>query len=166
MKFICRLQRPGLIGRSKNVMDVLPPKPTVLPRAGCPPYPETSGYIIPTLLQLAKIYPDRDYTGTALKLGDFLVDMQGKEGGFAGREVGVLNTPIIFDTGMILLGLNSLARQGEHQKYEAAAKRAGDFLLDSLDDTGCFVRNLSNGIIHTYNVRAAWGLMALANTTV
>ena len=34
-----------------------------------------------------------------------------------------------------------------------------------MDDTGCFVRNLSNGIIHTYNVRAAWGLMALAKTT-
>ncbi|MCF6199020.1 MAG: hypothetical protein L3J67_06400 [Hyphomicrobiaceae bacterium] len=129
------------------------------------PYPETSGYIILTLLQLSSLYPERDDQNSALRLGDFLVDMQGIEGGFAGREVGVLNTPLIFDTGMILLGLNSLARQGEDRKYEAAARRAGDFLLDSMDDTGCFVRNLSNGIIHTYNVRAAWGLMALAQTT-
>ena len=129
------------------------------------PYPETSGYIIPTLLQLAKIYPDRDYENTALKLGHFLVGMQGEEGGFTGREVGVLETPIIFDTGMILLGLNALARRNSGPEFEKAARRAGDFLLGSMDDTGCFVRNLSNGIIHTYNVRAAWGLMALAKTT-
>ena len=80
------------------------------------PYPETSGYIIPTLLQLSKTYPERDYVGTALKLGDFLLEMQSENGGFAGHEAGAAGTPIIFDTGMILLGLNSLDKMGGGQK--------------------------------------------------
>ncbi len=126
------------------------------------PYPETSGYIIPTLLALSKYYEDETYKEKALKVGDWLVSRQTDEGGFVGREVGALDKPIIFDTGMILHGFVALIRDLNEQKFIEPAKRAADFMVSSMDEEGCFVRNLSNDIVHTYNVRAAWALMSLS----
>ena len=130
-----------------------------------PPYPETSGYIIPTLLTLGDLHDDKASIDTARRIGKFLVNMQGEDGGFVGCEADAPKNPIVFDTGMILLGLTSLIGRGEDEPFRTAALRAGDFLLGCMDDTGCFARNLSNDIIHTYNVRAAWGLMALSKAT-
>jgi hypothetical protein len=62
---------------------------------------------------------------------------------------------------MIVLGLNALVHERKDEGALGAARRAGEFLLSSMNSNGCFVRHLSHGILHTYNVRAAWGLMAL-----
>ena len=126
------------------------------------PYPETSGYIIPTLIALSNDKQDESFKRYALQIGLWLENRQTENGGFVGREVGALDTPIIFDTGMILHGFISLIRDLKEERYIKPAKRAADFLVGSMDDNGCFVKNLSNDIIHTYNVRAAWALISLS----
>ncbi|MGD9866700.1 MAG: hypothetical protein AB7U38_01740 [Hyphomicrobiales bacterium] len=123
-----------------------------------PPYPETSGYIIPTLLRLARRTGDERYRDAALAIGRWLAGIQMDNGGFVGRELGVLRKPVVFNTGMILLGLSALLRHTGDQSFAEPARRAADFLESCMDDNGCFVRNLSNDIVHTYNVRTAWGL--------
>lgn len=126
-----------------------------------PPYPETSGYLIPTLLTLARDEADpTDLARRAQLIADWLIGIQLPNGGFRGGEVGTLQDPDVFDTGMILLGFNSLIHETGDPKVAAAAKGAAEFLVSSLDETGCFVRHLSHDIIHAYNVRSAWGLVA------
>lgn len=127
-----------------------------------PPYPETSGYIIPTLMAIGREKSDPSYLATARKIGHWLLGVQQKNGGFAGREVGVQEQPDVFDTGMILLGLNALIHEGEADSFLPAGRAAADFLVSSLDDSGCFVRNMSHDIVHTYNVRSAWAILAFA----
>lgn len=130
-----------------------------------PPYPETSGYIIPTLLALAAEKDDSTYRERALAVGRWLTGIQLADGGFVGRELGALDKPIVFNTGMILLGLTALTRETGDMHFAAAAHRACTFLLSSMDDSGCFVRNLSNEMVHTYNARTAWGLVAFGKLT-
>lgn len=130
-----------------------------------PPYPETSGYIIPTLLRLSRKTGDERYSDTALAMGRWLVSIQMDNGGFVGRELGVLKKPVVFNTGMILLGLASLLRHTGDRSFEEPARRAADFLESCMDDNGCFVRNTSNGIVHTYNVRTAWGMASFGQAT-
>ncbi len=125
-----------------------------------PSYPETSGYIIPTLLALADVMDDPAMRERAVAIGRWLSAIQMDNGGFVGRELGKLGRPVVFNTGMILLGLNALVRDANEVQFEGAARRASEFLLSCMDDQGCFVRNLSNDMVHTYNVRAAWGLVA------
>jgi hypothetical protein len=130
-----------------------------------PPYPETSGYIIPTLLELerAELMPGARHTTETIAV--WLVNLQAANGGFRGGELGSGLDFDVFDTGMILLGFTALMHYGTNVQIEGAARRAAAFLLDSLDDSGCFVRHLSHGIVHAYNVRAAWGLVAYGKLT-
>jgi len=125
------------------------------------PYPETSGYIIETLLNLEDRYGDGKFFQAASKIGDWEISIQLEHGGFVGREIGVLNRPVIFNTGMVLLGLNALFDRTREKRYLDSGIRAGQFLVQCLDENGCFVRNLHDDLIHTYNVRAAWALIQL-----
>src|SRR6266513_2836347 len=105
------------------------------------PYPETSGYIIETLLNLQDRYGDGKFFQAASKIGDWAISIQLEHGGFVGREIGVLNRPVIFNTGMVLLGLNALFDRTREKKYLDAGIRAGQFLVGCLDENGCFVHN-------------------------
>ena len=124
-----------------------------------PPYPETSGYIIPTLMTLSRLRRDAKLAETAEAIGRWLAGIQLESGGFSGYEVGVQHAPDVFDTGMILLGFNALIHAGKAEFIEPA-RRAAAFLTDSMDGNGCFVRNMSHDMVHAYNVRSAWALMA------
>lgn len=131
-----------------------------------PPYPETSGYIIPTLLAIAR---ERANGGQLLhraeRIARWLIDIQLPNGGFRGREVGSLDEPDVFDTGMILLGFNAMLEGPGAPPIRAAAQRAAEFLVASMDETGGFVRNVSHNIVHTYNVRSAWALASFGLLT-
>lgn len=125
-----------------------------------PPYPETTGYIIPTLLNLADETGDPELQPMADRMGRWLTSIQGKDGGFAAYELGLGQKADVFDTGMILLGFNALQHRGTDPSVTQAAQRAAVFLQQSIDDQGAFVRNVSHDMLHTYNVRAAWALVA------
>lgn len=125
-----------------------------------PPYPETTGYIIPTLLNLSDETGDPQWQQMATRMGQWLTTIQGQDGGFAGYELGSGHKADVFDTGMILLGFNALQLQGTDPRIAAASARAAAFLQGSLDEQGAFLRNVSHDMLHTYNVRAAWSLVA------
>lgn len=125
-----------------------------------PPYPETSGYIIPTLLTLARERGETRFVTAAESIGRWLIGIQRPDGGFSGYELGVQNEPDVFDTGMILLGFNALIHRGLGAEFSEPARRAAAFLAGSMDESGCFVRHMSHDIVHAYNVRSAWALMA------
>ena len=125
-----------------------------------PPYPETTGYIIPTLFALGDRSGEARFAQAAVRMGEWLTGVQQPGGGFAGYELGLQENPDVFDTGMILLGFNTLMRRAPSDKVAAAAARAAAFLRGALDDKGAFVRHVSHEMLHCYNVRSAWALVA------
>src|SRR5215813_9686267 len=130
-----------------------------------PPYRETSGYIIPTLLNVAERRNRPELYEIADRIGSWLAEVQSVDGGFIERELDQGPDPFVFNTGMILHGFNALIHYRGREDLLPSARRAGDFLIRCIDESGCFVRYLSNGILQTYNVRAAWALLALSRLT-
>jgi hypothetical protein len=126
-----------------------------------PPYRETTGYIIPTLLDVAEHLGRPELTSTAERMGEWLADVQEAGGGFIEHDLGQDTKPIAFNTGQILHGFNALIMRRGRQDLVSYARRAGDFLVSSADETGSFVRNEHFDMAHAYNVRSAWALLTL-----
>ena len=124
-------------------------------------YPETTGYIIPNLLDLARHYADPSWRGRALAAGAWETDVQMPEGAVMGGMFNRNPTPAVFNTGMVLLGWAGLVREADHESSRHSARRACDWLLGVQDRDGCWRRGNSkfaDASITTYNVKAAWGL--------
>jgi hypothetical protein len=122
-------------------------------------YPETTGYLIPTLLNVCDGTDRAELGQIAERLGRWLASIQLPAGGFVGRELGILNEPVVFNTGQILHGFNALIYRRGLDDFRSHGQRAAEFLMGCMDASGCFAKNESNGIIHTYNVRTAWALL-------
>lgn len=88
------------------------------------PYPEVTGYYIPSLLKWGE-------KELACAYGDWLLSIQTQEGAWQELE---LKTIYTFDTGQILKGLYELI-PFDH-KYEQAFLRGCDWLLSQIDDRG------------------------------
>src|SRR5215472_14509834 len=68
-------------------------------------YPETTGYIVPTLVSYAKISGDASYRDRGQRMLDWLVSIQFADGAFQAGSVGAKNLkPVTFNTGQILIG--------------------------------------------------------------
>jgi len=110
------------------------------------PYPETTGYIIPTFLRYARFAGDSEAAEAARRMADWEVRIQLPDGGFPGGIYG--SQPVsssTFVTGQVLFGLLEAYREWNTEQYfRDAAIRAGDFLLECLDETGRFTRGYSH----------------------
>ena len=98
---------------------------------------------------------------TAERLGEWLSGLQEPSGGFIERDLRPDTKPVVFNTGQILHGFNALILRRGRQDLVPHARRAGDFLVSSADETGSFVRNEHYDMVHSYNVRSAWALLTL-----
>jgi hypothetical protein len=100
-------------------------------------YPETSGYIIPTLLEFGKRYQRNDVIERARKIADWLLSIQFPEGGFQGGMVNQTpRVPVTFNTGQILIGLAAAAATDE--RYLTPMRSAADWLALTQDADGCW----------------------------
>lgn len=124
-------------------------------------YPETTGYIIPTVIDLAQRLQRDDLHQRARRMLDWCVAIQFPEGGFMGGKIDATpRVPVTFNTGQILIGLAAgVATYGD--AYRDAAQRAGAWLRDSLDDDGCWRRHPTPFAApgeKAYETHVAWGL--------
>jgi SAM-dependent methyltransferase len=124
------------------------------------PYPETTGYIIPTLLNYIKYDGNRsaELQAAAQKAGDWLLSIQLAGGSFPGYGT---TDPIVFDTGQIIFGLVALYRQTADHQYLLAARCAADWLIGQQEPDGSWIKYTYNGVPHAYHSRVAWALLVL-----
>jgi Prenyltransferase and squalene oxidase repeat len=125
-------------------------------------YPETTGYIIPTLLACADLRNDDGLRLRAKRMLDWLVAIQLPSGGFQGGTIGATPVaPVTFNTGQILMGLAHGVRVfGD--RYRPAMRAAADWLIDTQDADGCWRRHASPFAQpgeKTYETHVAWGLL-------
>lgn len=128
-------------------------------------YPETTGYIIPTFLEIARATGDDGLRQRARRMLDWLVSIQFPEGGFQG---GVVNAqpkiPVTFNTGQILIGLAAGAAEWG-SPYREAMQRAADWLVATQDPDGCWRKHatpFSWKGEKAYETHVSWGLFEAA----
>ena len=125
-----------------------------------PSYPETSGYIVETLLgardALSQARPNTDLTARAQRILDWELSLQNTDGSYPGHFGEHSSQPVIFNTGQIIHGMLAGHQQLGRDECLESAVRAGHWMRQQQDDDGCWRRSVHNGIPHTYNSRAAW----------
>jgi hypothetical protein len=124
-------------------------------------YPETTGYIIPTFIELALEYGRAGALDRAIEMGDWEIAVQMNCGAVMGGKYNTNPTPAVFNTGQVLLGWAALYQQTREQRFLDAAKRASAWLIEQQDADGNWRRGNSDFVLSNstlYNVKAAWGL--------
>jgi hypothetical protein len=131
-----------------------------------PAYPETTGYIIPTLLQAARHLERPDLTERALKAAHWECDIQLESGAVQGGVIGQGRSPAVFNTGQVMLGWLAALEESGDSRFKEAARRGGSYLVEVMEPDGHWRKGNSRfarGETTLYNARVAW---ALAETGV
>ena len=128
-------------------------------------YPETTGYIIPTLLGYANYARNPLYRDHALTMAEWELSVQLDSGAFPGHFVDRSNPPIVFNTGQIIFGLIAAYLDTQSERFLAAAKKAGAWLVAVQDKDGAWRQFDYRGVAHSYNTRTAWAMVELALLT-
>lgn len=129
-----------------------------------PPYPETTGYLIPTFLQYAGVRNDGAFVKRAVQMADWLVSLQAPDGSFparvSARMGGTAGAGAVFDTGMILEGLTCALASGisSTSHYEQAAALAARWLQEVQNPDGSWSRDDYYGAASTYHAKVAASL--------
>jgi hypothetical protein len=128
-------------------------------------YPETTGYIVPTVIREGLALRDPRLLERARTMLDWLVSIQMPGGGFRG---GVTSDrpaiPVTFNTGQILMGLAAGVSHfgGRYRKPMIAA---ADWLVQTQDADGCWRKHatpFAKPGEKTYETHVSWGLFEAA----
>lgn len=119
-------------------------------------YPETTGYIVPTMLALESEGGLAGFRERARRCIEFLLGVQLECGGFPGMEIAQnRDTPSIFNSAQILNGLTAWHRATGDTAVLTAATRAADWLTAEQDPDGAWRRHLyGSGRTYTYMAHA------------
>lgn len=128
-------------------------------------YPETTGYIVSTVIDQSQRLQRDDLRQRAIRMLDWLVSIQFPEGGFQGGVIGETpRVPVTFNTGQILLGLAAgTAAFGD--PYREPMLRAAEWLVATIDPDGCwrkFPTPFAGPGEKAYETHVSWGILEAA----
>lgn len=133
-------------------------------------YPETTGYIITSLVNFSHETNQPFLFERARHMALWEAEVQMPCGAVQG---GKATTPdkqsaAAFNTGMVLDGFVSILTEESDPTIAQAARRAADFLVEDMTDDGLFRTNgafVSKDRIKLFNVLCAWALYRYGNLT-
>lgn len=133
-------------------------------------YPETTGYIMTSLISFAQLTEQPDLVNCVYRMAQWEAEIQMPNGAVQGGKVTTPDkqSPAAFNTGMVLDGFLSVLQERDDSTIFHAAERAGDFLVNDLNEKGMFTTNgtfVSTKSIKTYNVLCAWAMYRLGELT-
>ncbi len=125
-------------------------------------YPETTGYIIPTLYRYADVSGRAEFNERATRMAAWESAIQLPDGVVqAGTMDAPEAVPTIFNTGQVLFGWASAWEQTGDERFRQSLMRAADWLVTAQEADGAWRRFASPFAAHTlntYNTRVAFGL--------
>lgn len=135
-----------------------------------PSYPETTGYIIPSLLAFAEHFKDDDIRGRALEMALWETEVQMASGAVQGGPVCPPEKQVAaaFNTGMVLHGYTAAYRATGDVRFVTAGRRAAEFLMADQQADGHF---RTQGVfvtphrIRTYTCLCGWALYRFGQDT-
>jgi hypothetical protein len=128
-------------------------------------YPETSGYIATTLLDLSEYLSDEASRDAAIGLGDWLISIQEPEGCWRAGLYPYKSSASssVFNTGQILNGLVALSRRGCGERFRHSADRAAAWLAQGIDEQGVWQSGHYRGHQPDYYSFVAWPMLDYAD---
>ncbi len=134
-----------------------------------PPYPETTGYIIPTLIELARFLDRPELVDIAIRQARWILSLQYDDGALPGGAVvgGRKAGPSVFNTGQMLLGLLAAAEETRESPFMEAAIRAGRWLAEGVDPAaGIWTKHsYVAGFSPAYYSHVCWPMLKLWSHT-
>lgn len=166
-KWLCRAQdafNDGGVARSYSLVY----NPYFKKKGWVPSYPETTGYIIPTMFNYSRLVNSEDIYNRAIRMADWECDVQMENGAVQGGTIDQKPTPAIFNTGQVIFGWLRAFQETNDEKYLSSAIKAGEYLMSVQDADGAWRKSLSDYTsgqmpFYTYNTRTAWALCLLSS---
>lgn len=125
-------------------------------------YPEVTGYLIPTLYDIAHQSQDQSARAAAQRATAWLISLQMPSGAFPAGLHGADPQPSVFNTGQILQGLVRAHADTGSPDVLRAATAAGDWLIATQHTDGSWTGPAAyQGVAHTYYTMVAWALCQL-----
>jgi hypothetical protein len=126
-------------------------------------YPEVTGYIVPTLYDVARFTGDDGAVVAAERSTRWLLSLQMPTGTFPAGLQGDAARPSVFNTGQILQGLVRAHRETNRPEIREAAVNAGNWLIDIQQADGSWSGpGAYQNAAHTYYSMVAWALAELS----
>ena len=126
-------------------------------------YPETTGYIIPTLLDYAKFSARSEFRQVGIQLAEWVVSLQADSGALpAGLVVkGKVLGPSVFNTGQMILGLVAAGDETGDDRFLNSAARAANWLAEAIDgQAGIWTSHAyQQGFSPAYYTRVCWPML-------
>jgi len=132
------------------------------------PYPETTGYIITTLLNAYEFKNDNKYKLLAINAGKWLLSIQNEDGSFPSglHSKNSANFPSIFNTAQIIDGLVELSKFDQDNCWINSAERAAIWLSRGVNDDGTWdTGNYQNSYNPSYYSQVAWPMLRVWKIT-
>ncbi|MCB0529497.1 MAG: hypothetical protein KDC65_13525 [Saprospiraceae bacterium] len=126
-------------------------------------YPETSGYLIDTLFDYARLRSERSLTQLALQCTDWLVSVQFPNGAYPALLAGN-KKPSVFNTAMILLGLTRAFEENDDISKRSvllsSLQHAVTWLINQLEPDGSWKKHAYvEGFTPNYYAYAVWAML-------
>jgi hypothetical protein len=129
-------------------------------------YPEVTGYIVPTLYNLARVTHDDSAVVAAGRATQWLLSLQMPTGAFPAGLHGSEANPSLFNSGQILQGLVRAHAETNRPEILQAAVAAGDWLIKMQQADGSWSGSGAyQEVPHTYYSMVAWALAELSEHT-
>jgi hypothetical protein len=123
-------------------------------------YPETTGYIIPTLLNWSRQSGHEQSVRRALEMAQWELTIQLPDGAIPDLTTG---EPVVFDTGQVMFGWIAAYEYSGQERYLDAARRAAAWLMRVVDADGVWRHpGDAGGPGRVYNARVGWAMLELA----
>jgi hypothetical protein len=128
-------------------------------------YPETTGYIVPTLLELARLPEYPEFTARARRAVEFLLRVQLPCGAFSAGEIADnTSLPSVFNSAQVVCGLCAWhAATGDLRALEAAC-RAADWIVGLQEADGAWRTHVYCNVPSTAMAHAACWIAQLGAT--
>ena len=128
-------------------------------------YPETTGYIIPTLLAAAEHLQWEEPRARALRAADWLLSIQRPDGGWQGGRMGEVRESVVFNTAQVIRGLLAAHETSGRAEFLTASTRAGEWILGSQSRDGAWRKENFLGSARVYDTYVSAPLLRLHRIT-
>lgn len=128
-------------------------------------YPETTGYIIPTLLAAADHLGWDEPRQRALRAADWLMSIQRSDGGWQGGRIGEPRDSVVFNTAQVIRGLLAVHELTRREDLLKACTRAGEWILGSQSRDGAWRSNNFMQSARVYDTYVSAPLLRLHRLT-